>query len=115
MEIANSPSYDIVFAFSETVKSELNFWLSGIEVLNICNCIISNPPKLLSIYGNASATGCGSFIEGKSVVAARSFTQSERDAHSTWRELENVHFTLKAFLPFIKDCSVKFLETMSHR
>jgi hypothetical protein len=101
MTIAGSPSYD-----SETIISELNFWLSGVERMNIRNCVVSNPPKLLSIYGYASATGCGSSMEGRSEVAARSFTQSERDAHSTWRELENVHFTLKSFLPFIKNCSV---------
>jgi hypothetical protein len=29
--------------------------------------------------------------------------------HSTWRELANVHFSLEALMPFIKDSSVKFM------
>jgi hypothetical protein len=57
---------------------------------------------------DASATGCGSFIQDFGLVAARTFSDAERVTHSTWRELENVHFTLKAFLPHLKGRTVKF-------
>jgi hypothetical protein len=69
--------------------------------------LIAKPPEILSIFGDASSTGCGSFIQGKEVIAAKTFSSLEREAHSTWRELESVNFTLKAFLPFIKNRTVK--------
>jgi hypothetical protein len=41
-------------------------------------------------------------------VAARLFTHEEIEGHSTWRELENIHFSLKAFVSKIKGSNVKF-------
>ena len=43
----------------------------------------------------------------KSLFAARFFSEEERQEHSTWRELANVLFSLQAFLPKIKDSSLK--------
>jgi hypothetical protein len=63
----------------------------------------------VSIKGDASASECGSFIEGTSIVAARLFSPEERLEHSTWRELANIHFRLEALLPYIKVSNVKFL------
>jgi hypothetical protein len=70
---------------------------------------VSIPKRVVAIKGDASSSGCGSFIEGTEVVAARLFSPEERSQHSTWRELANVHFSLEALLPFIKDSHVKFL------
>ena len=42
-------------------------------------------------------------------MAARIFSSEERDTHSTFRELANIHYSLHAFLPYIKNSSVKFL------
>jgi hypothetical protein len=108
MTIANSDSYDAISELSPEINFELEFWFSHILKLNTRSCIVSKPPVALSIFGNASATGCGSFIVNSGLVAARSFTVEERQAHSTCRELENVHFTLKAFLPHLEDRCVKF-------
>lgn len=108
VKIAESVSYDNFFSLDEFIEFELKFWFQEIDGLNIRCCIISNPPSMLTIKGDASATGCGSYITGREVVAARPFSVSEKDTHSTWRELENVHFTLKSFLPFIQDRAVKF-------
>ena len=58
--------------------------------------------------GDASATGCGSFIEGTDLVAARLFSGEERAAHSTWRELENIHFSLKALKQYLSKRTVRF-------
>jgi hypothetical protein len=106
--IASSSSFDNVVSLNSKMRGELQFWQDNIDALNLRNCIISDPPEMLSIFGDVSSTGCESFIKGRDMVAAKTFSTSEREAHSTWRELENVNFTLKAFLAFIKTRTVKF-------
>ena len=106
--VAVSFSYDHLVSLDSRMRGELSFWLESVDALNLRKCVVTHPPEVLSIFGDASSTGCGSFIEGREVVAAKTFSDVERKAHSTWRELENVNFTLKAFLPFIKDRTVKF-------
>jgi hypothetical protein len=108
MLIANSFSYDSLVSLDSSMRSELHFWKANIDALNLRRCIVSNPQEVLSIFGDASSTGYGSFIKGRDVIAAKTFSSVERDAHSTWRELENINCTLKAFLPFVRDRTVKF-------
>lgn len=108
VSIASSDSYDAILELSSEISFELEFWDSQVHKLNVRSCVISKPPVALKIFGDASATGCGSFIVNSDLVAARSFTVSEREAHSTWRELENVHFTVKSFLSQLRGRCVKF-------
>lgn len=108
ISIASSDSYDSLVSLIPAMVSEFNFWKSNIDALNLRQCLITNPPEVLSIFGDASSTGYGSFIKGMDIIAAKTFSQAERDAHSTWRDLENINFTLKDFLPFVKDRTVKF-------
>jgi hypothetical protein len=68
----------------------------------------SVPKQIISIKGDASSSGCGSFIEGSHIVAARLFSSEEQLQHLTWRELANVHSSLEALLPFVKDSNVNF-------
>ena len=85
------------------------FWQTNIDQLN-CRLIFDNsPPKTFQVIeGDASSTGCGSYLN-KEKLAARIFSEEERETHSTYRELANIHFSLLAFLPYIKNSSVKFL------
>ena len=108
MEIANAISYDSSVSLNDSIVSELKFWLSNVDSLNSRACSIRDPPIEVVLSGDASASGCGSFIEGTDIVAARSFNPEERLAHSTWRELENIHFSLKAFKSYLSNRSVKF-------
>ena len=59
------------------------------------------------IKGDAS-TGLDSILN-RDDIAARVFFEEERDTHSTYRELSNIHYSLLSFLPMIKNSSVKFL------
>lgn len=106
--VAQSSSYEERIVLGDEVVQELKFWHDEVSGLNHRCCIIPDPPISVSVLGDASATGCGSFIKDLGVVAARHFTEEERAAHSTWRELENVHFSLKAFSRFLHNKVVKF-------
>jgi hypothetical protein len=98
MSIANSFSYDSLVLLDSLMRSKLYFWKANIDSLAPLYCL-----QVLSIFGDTSSTGCGSFIKGRDAIAAKTFSSVERDANSTWRELENINFTLKAFLPFVRD------------
>ena len=50
----------------------------------------------------------GSILNRES-MAARIFSHEERQTHSTYREVANIHDSLLSFLPQIKNSSVKFL------
>ena len=107
--VANSNDWDKIIPLTAEVKQELLFWKDNIDQLN-CRLIFDNsPPKIFQVIeGDASSTGCGSYLN-KEKLAARIFSEEERETHSTYRELANVHFSLYAFLPHIKNSSVKFL------
>ena len=108
MAIASSDSYDSLIYLNSEIKEELGFWVNNVDRLNSRLCRIEKPPVAIVISGDASASGCGSFIEGTDLVAARLFDTDERSAHSTWRELENIHFSLKSFVHQIKGRTVRF-------
>ena len=107
--VANADSWDGNVALSAEIKREILFWKENIDHLN-CRFMAENgPPKTFDlIEGDASATGCGSYLN-KDKMAARIFSNEERQTHSTYRELANIHFSLLAFLPYIRNSSVKFL------
>ena len=109
MVIASASSYDSVVSVSSKVMKELLFWRENAEVLNGRDCRPGEPPVMIEVRGDASATGCGSFIVGESLRTARLFSEEEREAHSTWRELENIHFTLEALKEKLKGRTVNFL------
>ena len=106
--IALAESWDTRVVLRESIKSELRFWLGNIDRLNVLNCFPSSEPVCIDlIEGDASSTGCGSFLNNEKIVA-RTFAEEKREESSTWRELANIHFTLHAFLPQIRDRGVKF-------
>ena len=109
MVIAKAVSYDEMVAVSSKVMKELLFWQENVRRLNCRDCARGAPPVTVEVKGDASASGCGSFVEGEHLWTARLFSEEEREAHSTWRELENVHFSLVAMKDALKGRSVNFL------
>jgi hypothetical protein len=108
--VAKADFWDAVFDLDSDIISEIQYWKNNLQVLNKRLVFdVSVPKRVISIKGDASSSGCGSFIEGSHIVAARLFSPEEQLQHSTWRELANVHFSLEALLPFVKDSNVKFL------
>ena len=107
--ISVSESWDENIMLGSDIKKEILFWKKEIDSLNCRNLCEDKPPQVLNVIeGDASGTGCGSWLN-REKLAARIFSQDERSTHSTFRELANVHFSLLSFLPFIKDSSVKFI------
>ena len=107
--IASVSSWEDTVAIDMQIKQEILFWKSNIDSLNCRYVADKGPPKLLHVIeGDASNTGCGSILN-RECKAARIFSAPERETHSTFRELANIHFSLHAFLPQIKNSSVKFL------
>jgi hypothetical protein len=108
--VAKADSWDAVFDLDSDIISEIQYWKNNLQVLNKRLVFdVSVPKQIISIKGEASSSGCGSFIEGSHVVAARLFSLEEQLQHSTWREFANVHFSLEVLLAFVKDSNVKFL------
>ena len=106
--VASSQSWDDTVHLPSTVKREFLFWRENIDHLNSRSCIEKGPPMVLNVIeGDASSSGCGSILNHH-LLAARIFSPDERDTHSTFRELANIHFSIHAFLPHIKGSDVKF-------
>lgn len=57
-------------------------------------------PLFLSkiVLSDASATGCGAFIQGSTAIFNRNWSPSESQKSSTYRQLATVQFALKAFI-----------------
>ena len=106
--VASTPNRDDTVHLPSNVKHEFLFWRDNIDHLNCRSCIEKGPPMVLNVIeGDASSSGCGSILNHQ-LIAARIFSPGERDTHSTFRELANIHFTIHAFLPHIKGSDVKF-------
>ena len=109
MVIASSSSYDNTVGVSSMVMKELLFWKENVDGLNCRSCKPGESPVVLEVRGDAWASGCGSFAVGEALKTARLFSEEEREAHSTWRELENVRFSLVAMKERLRNRSVNFL------
>ena len=107
--VANAESWEDNVVLSPSIKKEIIFWKENIDILNCRSITMNKPPVIFNVIeGDASSTGCGSWLNREN-MAARIFSPEERETHSTFRELANVHFSLLAFLPKIKNSTVKFL------
>ena len=109
IHVARAENWDGSIQLFPEIKRELLFWRENIVKLN--HRVISEPtaPTVLNlIEGDASATGLGSILN-KDSLAARLFSPWERETHSTYRELANIHHSLLSFLPMIRNTNVKFL------
>jgi hypothetical protein len=108
--VASATFWDEPLQLNADIKSEANFWLKNLKSLNRRFIFdVQIPKTIISVKGDASSSACGSFIEGSDIVAARLFSPEEREEHSTWRELANIHFSLHALLPYISGSNVKFM------
>jgi hypothetical protein len=108
--VALTTSWDAKIDLDGLVKDEIKFWLDNIDKFNKHYCFPNHKPVVVDlIKGDASNTGCGSFLNELDNVTARLFSEFERSTSSTWRELSNIQFSLWSFLPQIKNRSVKFL------
>ena len=107
--IASCSSWEDSIPITSEIKREILFWKENIDHLNCRFVANPGPPKIFHVIeGDASSTGVGSILN-RDKMAARIFSIEERETHSTFRELANIHHSLHSFLPYIKNSSVKFL------
>ena len=108
--IAEAETWDSQIALGSDIRAEVNFWKENVQSLNVRYVFeVQVPKRYLSVFGDASSSGCGSFISGTDDVAARLFSPEECEKHSTWRELENLRFSIESLSPFLTGKNVKFL------
>ena len=108
--IVEAEYWDSRIVLDSDIQSELIFWVQNVESLNVRYLFDkSMPGKFVSIKGDASNSGCGSFIEGTENVAAKLFSPEECEKHSTWRELDNILFSVQAFQTHLQGKNVKFM------
>ena len=107
--VANAESWDNSIVLTADIKKEISFWKENVDRLNYRVVVETGPPSVFNIIeGDASSTGLGSILNREN-LAARIFSEKERETHSTYRELANIHHSLLSFLPMIKNLHVKFL------
>ena len=62
-------------------------------------------------YSNASGSGCGAHLDlNGEQTCHKLWDQHEINKSSTWRELSDIEFALKSFLPLVK----KYIFEMVH-
>ena len=109
MAVADAFSWDSPVQLNEQIKSEISYWIKNIRSLNVRYIFdVQVPVNPIIIEGDASHSGCGSYIVGQNEVAARLFSPEECLRHSTWRELENVRFSMEALAPYVSGANVLF-------
>lgn len=87
---------------------EIFFWKNNVVRLNIKHLVVYSVPKLLS-FSDASQSGCGAFISGsEDDICYRSWSSSESNNSSTWRELKAIEFALHSFRDKLACKSVKW-------
>ena len=108
--IDNQNSWDShlnILNYPEAHKDIL-FWRDNINDLNKRN-IIENTFSSITSFSDASSTGIGAICESNNLVCHKNFNLEERNKSSTWRELEAIRFSLKAFSKSIQNNSIKWL------
>ena len=109
MAVASAERWDSPIHLDQDIKTEILFWTDNIRVLNLKFVFeVEVPRKTVAVYGDASNSGCGSFISGSNDVAAKLFSPQECKKSSTWRELENVRFSIQSLSPILKNNQVMF-------
>ena len=108
--IAAAPTWQSQVSLSPNIHSELKFWLENLVALNSRCCDVQKPPTFLHIIASdASNLGVGSLLDNLNTKAARLLSETEKQKHSTYRELLAVSHALKSFLPKICHSKVKLL------
>ena len=87
--------------------SEIFFWKNNIVSLNSRNIVPYQVPFLFS-FSDASNVACGAYLVGTEEVSHRTWSSSEAEKSSTWRELNAVHFALTSFKNSVQGKSVKW-------
>jgi hypothetical protein len=91
-----------------SVRNELHFWLRNLGHM-ICLPLERDMLHTHIIYSDASATGCGAFIQGEhDSDMVHHWTNQEKSASSTWRETQAVYLFLQIHALRFQDSNIKW-------
>lgn len=101
--VVEGPAWDRKIRLSMNARSELLFWSHNLSERNGCS-ILSETPKSLQLYTDASGSGGGGYIDSipNSITRVR-WSESEAAASSTHRELNVLFYTLNALSVYLRD------------
>ena len=106
--INSRASWNAPVLVSKEAESELMFWYKNIERVN------GLPISLLkscdtSIYTDASGIGYGAYVnEYDNLEVVGSWTESEKEYSSSWRELEALDRALRSFGPCLEGQNIRW-------
>ena len=102
-----APSWDGFVSIEREVKDEINFWVQNIDEVNGYELKRKHAHTKV-VYSDASENGFGGYIAEHlgDVIAKGSFTGSEKETSSTFRELLAVKQVLSSLITHLKHESV---------
>ena len=108
-EIIRRVHWDKLYYLSSDSKliEEVFFWKNSVLDLNKRMLFDYSIPQRI-VFTDASQLGCGAWIsECSKVKMVRNWNSIEISKSSTWRELEAVYLSVRAFVPFLRGRKVK--------
>ena len=111
--IESRRSWHDYLVLPEDAVSELKFWLTHLRSLNGFT-IRSRLAPSLTIYSDASDTGYGGHVEGRSLQVQGNSTLTEQRKSSTWRELAAVRNVLSQLTLTVSGKNVKWYSDNSN-
>ena len=103
--IANCPTWDRKVEIPTGIYMELVFWQENLSSLNCKYLDNLSVPVCASVNSDASSVACGAIlkIDESIYTAHQNFSPDEIDQSSTWRELKAVLFSLRSFIPKLRN------------
>ena len=101
-------SWNSLVYLNQQAREELTFWAKHLRDLN-GQTFVSQTVCDVEVYSDASSVGYGGFILGiKYQNGSGSWTDSESEKSSTWRELEAVFRLLVKFADILRESNVRW-------
>ena len=93
----------------QSVIRELQFWLRNLNVVVQMPLVPDNARKVLIIFSDASATGCGALVVGRpDLNMVHHWQFQERARSSTWREIKAITIFIELHKHLFKNNALKW-------
>ena len=105
--IAQGSSWNLREQLPDVVVNELSFWFNNLAVIIKKPLVQDLTRKTYVVYSDASATGCGAFVQSmEGLDMVHYWHEYEKKASSTWRELKAVQIYLKTHAKFFSGLAI---------
>ncbi len=109
LDVMQRTAWDQKTRVSTEALEEIVFWRDNLTHINRRN-LEANTREFLLIYSDASALGGAATvnIEGVEQISVTQWSEDERKASSTFRELQAVWFALRSFGPLVRGKAIQW-------